>query len=75
MLKASIATRKIVKTAIDPAIVTVLVQDHQDVTDPDLQEDVLVHLKDTVVMIGVVLDHLNAVDPLNMLVAAKIKTR
>lgn len=74
-MKASIATRTIVKTAIDPAIVTVLVQDLQDVTDPDLQEDVLVHLKDTVVMIGVVLDHLNAVDHPNMLVAARIKTR
>lgn len=64
-------------TAIDPAIVTVLVQDHLVVIDHGLQDDVLDHQEDTVVMIGVALDHLNAVDPPSLLAAAaaKIKTR
>lgn len=62
-------------TAIDPAIVTVPVHDHPVVTDHGLQDDVPDHQEDTVVKIGVALDHLNAVDHPSLLAAAKIKTR
>ena len=69
--RASIATRMIVMTHIDPALVTV--HDHPVVIDPDHQEDVLDHQGDTVAMIGVVLDHPNVVDPPNVIAAAKTR--